>query len=101
MTTTSNTTLHTTLHIVSHIANHQLPDALLRTFNPDDTLLLTGNAVYLAFNSAQTLPENCSALLIDIEARGLSKQWPSTVSLVDYNGFVALTIHHKKSVSWA
>ncbi|MCL6414875.1 sulfurtransferase complex subunit TusB [Aestuariirhabdus sp. Z084] len=96
-----------------HIVNKALTssDALQRCLNlasKGSSLLLIENGVF------NVLPEtagwrllqqhlgniNIYALSEDLEARGLNKLLPDEVQKVNYNGFVALTAQHEKSLSW-
>ncbi len=89
-----------TLHILSKNTD-ALTATLLRSFAANDGLLLTGDAVYAAFASGITLPAGTQALRADVEARGLLPNWPASIALTDHSGFVALCVHHARSLSWA
>ncbi len=93
--------MSSTLHILSRLHDHKMPAALTRSLGSSDALLLTGEGVYAALSDRMALPENCMALQVDVEARGLLSAWPADIPLTDHTGFVALCVQHAKSLSWA
>ncbi len=99
------TTLHTiNKPVQTSAALNNAQAALL----PGDTLLFIEDGVLSLMNGSQSnslikeLNEKhpVTALLADIEARGLSHHMPEWVKIVDYNGFVELTETHAKTLSW-
>lgn len=94
-----------TLHVLSHspFGDSRL-DSCLRLLGPDDAILLTGDAVYALtpgtapwarLREANVWPQ---ALQEDVHARALCP--PSEVQLLDYPGFVELTLAYDKVNSW-
>jgi tRNA 2-thiouridine synthesizing protein B len=94
----ANTAL--TLHILHKLEGNMLPATLQRCFAKHDALLLTGDGVYAALNTKNTLPARCYALEADVRARGLLSLWPATIALIDHGDFVDLCVKYQKSVSW-
>lgn len=67
-----------------------------------DTLLLCGNAVNtLLTNPAVLTQSGVNVLLLkdDIIARGL-QEFVGEFEMIDYQGFVDLTLSHEKVVTW-
>jgi tRNA 2-thiouridine synthesizing protein B len=92
-----------TLHIISCAPSDKATlDSLIRSCQPEDGALLTGNGVYLGLPSP-TLPglPGLHALRHDVEARGLLSQWPTSIPLVDHAGYVDLCIRFTKSLNWS
>lgn len=79
---------------------------LLRTLTTSDALLLLQDGVVAAIEKSQLFPglAACNAELYvlqeDVAARGLSAQISTRFTLVDYNGFVALTVKHRQQIAW-
>lgn len=90
----------TTLHIVSCAPSAtRTMEALQRSCDASDGILLTGDGVYLGLES-QELPA-LHALRPDVQARGLLTQWPAAIPLVDHAGYVDLCIRFDKSLNWS
>lgn len=78
------------------------------TLMSGDTLLFIEDGVFtliadsMACKRLTNLREHhtIAGLLPDIRARGLIKRLPKWVTLVDYDGFVALTETHTQTLSW-
>ncbi|MBT3811347.1 MAG: sulfurtransferase complex subunit TusB [Gammaproteobacteria bacterium] len=94
------------LHIISTSAGHEV---LFARIKKGDAILFTGSAVLcLRKNSeaAKTIETcgqqfQCFALQTDLLARGLNADNISTdISIVDYPGFVTLTLAHEVIKSW-
>lgn len=71
----------------------------LACIQPDDTLLLIEEGVYLYPKIKNTRPSQTVVVLKnDAEARGVLID--QVANIIDYSQFVALTCQHKNSVSW-
>jgi sulfur relay protein TusB/DsrH len=90
-----------TLHILTRLHDNRLPQALQRSLESSDALLLSGDAVYAALSQPEALPADCHALVTDVEARGLRAQWPAGIALVDHGGYVDLCVQYTRSLSWS
>jgi len=96
-----------TLHMLSHspFSDNRL-SSCLRLLGAADAVLLTGDAVYAlqpdtAHYQALALLADSIALFAleeDLQARALSA--PARVAVVDYAGFVELSIRFDKVNSW-
>lgn len=87
-----------TLHVLSHspFGDNRLASCL-RLLGADDALLLTGDAVYALLNdSLAHLPGRVYALDEDVQARAID----GTAQVVDYPGFVQLTLDFDKVNTW-
>lgn len=95
-----------TLHLLaSSPYRDQRLTSCLRLLAADDSLLLSGDALYalqpgnpLAARLAALGPGRCHVLREDLEARNLDL--PAGITAVDYDGFVALTLSHARVNSW-
>ena len=95
----------TTLHILSRSPfNDASFSSGLRLLTAGDALLLTGDAAWALqpgtapAASLAALNQSICVLEEDLLARGL--QAPAGVQVVDYAGFVALTLQHARVNSW-
>lgn len=97
----------TTLHILSRSPfNDASFSSGLRLLAAGDALLLTGDAAWALqpgtapAASLAALNQSICVLVLeeDLLARGL--QAPAGVQVVDYAGFVALTLQHARVNSW-
>jgi len=87
-----------TLHVLSHspFADNRLASCL-RLLGKDDGLLLTGDAVYALLNADLAhLQGRVYALEEDVRARSID----ADAQLVDYPGFVQLSIDFDKVNTW-
>ncbi|WP_439214179.1 sulfurtransferase complex subunit TusB [Duffyella gerundensis] len=81
-------------------------DILLQALTAEDALLLLQDGVTAAVEKSRFLPRltACSAQLYvlqeDVAARGLVAQISTNFAVIDYNGFVTLTIKHQQQVAW-
>ena len=83
-------------------------DTCLRLAQPGHALLLTEDAVYAATAGSATearVRQACVSLKVyalqpDLDARGLTAKLIDGVTLVDYGGFVDLTVEHTASHAW-
>ena len=83
-------------------------DTCLRMAQPGNALLLTEDGIYaatLASAAESRLREACSTLKVyalqpDMDARGVTGKLIDGVTLVDYGGFVDLTLEYGRSHSW-
>ena len=96
-----------TLHLLSRSPFADTSGAsCLRLLGAGDGLLLTGDAVYalqpdsrpLAVLSALPADRPLFALAEDLEARGIAT--PDFVQVVDYAGFVELSLRFERVNSW-
>lgn len=89
------------LHIIKSVS--ALSDAV-RLCQQHDELLLIEEAVYAAvaqhsaFHQLQGL--SVSALESDLKARGIHQRISPSIMVVDYAGFVELTVKQAKSLTW-
>ena len=89
------------LHIVKNI---QALEEVVTFFNDGDSLILIEQAVFAAnpqhkaYRQIQGL--NISVLASDAKARGIENRISSNIALIDYDGFVELTVTHSNSVTW-
>ena len=80
----------------------------LRIAQPGHALLLTEDAVYAATTGTEWTEQvrrACTTLKVyalqpDLDARGLSAKLIEGIALVDYGGFVDLTVEHPTSHAW-
>jgi sulfur relay protein TusB/DsrH len=87
----------TTLFILNR-ADAQELRALAPLLRRGDALLLIEEAVYLRH---ETPPEcTCFALREDLLARGIAGEIPAALTLVSYDGFVALCLRYARAVNW-
>jgi tRNA 2-thiouridine synthesizing protein B len=97
------------LHIVnkSPFQTNSL-DSCLRMAKPGSALLLIEDAVVAATVGSATearIRQACGTLKVyalqpDMDARGLTPKAVDGVTLVDYGGFVDLTVEHTVTNSW-
>lgn len=94
------------LHTVSHSLFHLDTDALLRHIGPSDCVLLFQDGVTATVCGSKHIGQliNCGvsvyALTEDIAARGLQAMVADGIKLIDYKGFVALTVLHPQQMAW-
>ncbi len=97
------------LHIVnkSPFQNNAL-DSCLRVAQPGSAILFIEDGVYGATQGSATserVRAACASLKVyalqpDMDARGVTGRLLEGVSLVDYGGFVDLTLEHSTTQSW-
>jgi tRNA 2-thiouridine synthesizing protein B len=83
-------------------------DTCLRMAQPGNALLLTEDGVYAATVGSTfeaRVRQACARLKVyalqpDMDARGITDRLIDGVTLVDYSGFVDLTVDYKTSHSW-
>ena len=83
-------------------------DTCLRMAQPGNALLLIEDGIYAATVGSATeerIRASCAtfkvyALQPDMDARGVTAKLIDGVTLVDYAGFVDLTVEHHTSHSW-
>ena len=83
-------------------------DTCLRLAQPGHALLLTEDAVYAATAGSATearVRQACASMKVyalqpDLDARGVTAKLIDGVTLVDYGGFVDLTVEHTTSHAW-
>lgn len=83
-------------------------DTCLRMAQPGHALLLIEDGIYAATAGSAAeakLREACATLKVyalqpDMDARGVTGKLMDGVTLVDYSGFVDLTVEYKTSNSW-
>jgi tRNA 2-thiouridine synthesizing protein B len=91
------------LHIIKSYSSIK---EIIQYASSTDTLLLVEDAVYAAnsqhpvFNCLINSELSISALLPDIQARGLVTCIDSQIILVNFDGWVALTEKDDKSITW-
>jgi tRNA 2-thiouridine synthesizing protein B len=83
-------------------------DTCLRMAQPGNALLLIEDGIYAATVGSATeerVRHACATLKVyvlqpDMDARGVTTKLIEGVTLVDYGGFVDLTVEHSTSHSW-
>ena len=83
-------------------------DSCLRIAQPGNALLLIEDGVYAATEGSASEARmrlalttlKVYALQPDLDARGMSARLIEGITLVDYAGFVDLTVEHSTSHSW-
>jgi tRNA 2-thiouridine synthesizing protein B len=83
-------------------------DSCLRHAAPGDVILLIEDGVYGALRGATFTPRinqalqslRVYALRPDVEARGIGEKLLESVALVDYGGFVELTVANSPIMAW-
>jgi len=83
-------------------------DTCLRMAKPGNALLLIEDGIYAATVGSATeerVRQACATLKVyalqpDMDARGVTAKLIDGVTLVDYAGFVDLTVEHSTSHSW-
>jgi len=83
-------------------------DTCLRMAQPGNALLLIEDGIYAATAGSATeerVRQACATLKVyalqpDMDARGVTAKLIDGVTLVDYEGFVDLTVEHSTSHSW-
>jgi tRNA 2-thiouridine synthesizing protein B len=83
-------------------------ETCLRTAQPGSALLLIEDGIYAATVGSATearVRQACTTLKVyalqpDMDARGVTAKLIDGVTLVDYGGFVDLTVAHNTSHSW-
>ena len=97
------------LHIVNKsFSQTNALASCLRLAKSGHALLLTEDAVYAATTGTawtEQVRQACAKLKVyalqpDLDARGLTAKLIDGVSLVDYGGFVDLTVQHPTSHAW-
>ncbi|MDX7986274.1 sulfurtransferase complex subunit TusB [Xenorhabdus sp. 12] len=80
--------------------------AMLSLISDIDDVLLIQNGVLLGINNNRDLVEllNTGAgiyvLKEDLDARGMFEQISDRVKVIDYAGFVSLTVKHQQNFAW-
>lgn len=94
------------LHTLMHSPQYSDLNTLLLLLTADDDLLLLQDGVLGAIEGSSALsrllssPASLWVLSEDVAARGLAAQISTKVRLVDYNGFVTLTMKHQQQMAW-
>lgn len=94
------------LHTVSHSLYQIDTDALLRSINNSDCILLLQDSVASVISGNKHLEllldsgAPVYALSEDVVARGLNSLVDARIHLVNYKGFVKLTVQHLQQMSW-
>ncbi|PHM38923.1 tRNA 2-thiouridine synthase TusB [Xenorhabdus mauleonii] len=94
------------LYTVSHSPYHIDFNAMLSLVTDIDDVLLIQNGVLLGINNNRNLMALLNtgagiyALKEDLEARGLFEQISDRVKVIDYAGFVSLTVKHQQNFAW-
>ncbi|MBU2895586.1 sulfurtransferase complex subunit TusB [Vibrio hepatarius] len=89
------------LHIVKSIT---ALEEVNKVYLDTDILLLIQDAVYAVNPLHRTYPLlktfNTLVLKSDLEARGMLNRVSPSINVVDYEGFVDLTVEHATSLTW-
>ncbi|GLW39533.1 sulfurtransferase TusB [Pectobacterium actinidiae] len=94
------------LHTLSRSPYHVDLDALLRSLDQGDALVLLQDGVIAALAGGDIIHRLLeSAVLLyalqpDTAARGMTEQISNNVTLIDYNQFVQLTVEHPQQLAW-
>ncbi len=89
--------------------SHTTLASCLQVCGNEDGILLLEDGVFGVLASSPCAEElfvlietgvKVYALKGDINARGLQEKIPTSIQLIDYNGFVQLSIEHKCVQSW-
>ncbi|WP_340615809.1 sulfurtransferase complex subunit TusB [Xenorhabdus entomophaga] len=94
------------LYTVSRSPYHDDFNAMLGLVSDTDDVLLIQNGVLLGISENRYLAEllrsgaGIYALKEDLDARGLFEQISDRVKVVDYRGFVSLTVKHQQNFAW-
>ncbi|GKX55490.1 protein TusB [Leminorella grimontii] len=94
------------LHTLSHSFSHVDAEALLRTVSSGDALLFIQDGVAGALVKSPSLEAIIEkgvvvyALREDLEARGLLSRVVGGVIVVDFAGFVDLSVSHRSQMAW-
>ncbi len=84
-----------TLYICKHnISLESIPEKLTQ----DDAVILIEDGVYQALNTVNVLAK-VYVLDEDVQARGIANKIPSTISSINYSGFVKLTEVHQRIIT--
>lgn len=91
------------LHIINQSPfNSSALQNCIRVAQAKDVILLIEDAVFAAIDfPAQKNELTIYALESDIQARGLSEKISPSIQLIDYSGFVDLTIQHTPIQTWS
>ena len=93
-----------TLHLINKSPNgSDAFEACLRVIAAEDVILLIEDGVYAGLagtESARVLAGVGSALIADLDARGLQERLGKGISTVDDSGFVELCTRCDRVMSW-
>lgn len=79
---------------------------LMELVTPKDDILFLQDGVTaviqdsIIFNNLLSQSKNLFVLTNDLSARGLTKKISDIVTLIDYSGFVELTVKHHNHFAW-
>jgi tRNA 2-thiouridine synthesizing protein B len=94
------------LHIITYPIQNNDFNGLEVSFSQGDDILLSQDGVLSALDSSDiltsllSLTTNLWVIKEDVIARGLLEKISPKVFLVNYTGFVSLTVKHSVSISW-
>ncbi|MBI6550156.1 sulfurtransferase complex subunit TusB [Xenorhabdus lircayensis] len=94
------------LYTVGRSPYHDDFNAMLGLVSDADDVLLIQNGVLLGISDNHHLAEllqtgaGIYALQEDLDARGLVEQISDRVMVIDYSGFVSLTVKHQQNFAW-
>ncbi|WP_226596391.1 sulfurtransferase complex subunit TusB [Marinobacter nauticus] len=91
--------VNTTLHIINKAPEHARFRHCLASVQQGDTLLLIEDAVLALLDRERQLPGASYGLETDANARAVANRVPAE-QLVDYAGFVQLTVIHSRIINW-
>ncbi|WP_370232192.1 sulfurtransferase complex subunit TusB [Marinobacter nauticus] len=91
--------VNTTLHIINKAPEHARFRHCLASVQQGDTLLLIEDAVLALLDRERQLPGASYGLDTDANARAVANRVPAE-QLVDYAGFVQLTVNHSRIINW-
>ena len=91
--------VNTTLHIINKAPEHARFRHCLASVQQGDTLLLIEDAVLALLDRERQLPGASYGLETDANARAVANRVPGE-QLVDYAGFVQLTVNHSRIINW-
>ena len=94
------------LHIVSASPfRHDTLQRCLSLASEQDGILLIEDGVFALTNPVQHLPQplpthHMFALASDLQARGIDAKTNTSITIVDYEGFVTLATQFSKTLTW-
>ncbi|SFU95602.1 sulfurtransferase complex subunit TusB [Xenorhabdus koppenhoeferi] len=94
------------LYTVRRSPYHDDVNAMLALVSETDDVLLIQNGVLFGINDNRYLAKlmrtgaGIYALQEDLDARGLIEQISDRVKVIDYDGFVSLTVKHQQNFAW-
>lgn len=91
------------LHILntSPFQNSTVFTCCFQAARAGDVILLIEDAVLAILTPEKLPPLDMYVLACDLQARGILDRTPTRFQIIDYNGFVDLTLQHTPIQTWA